>query len=93
MEPENRFGKIEPRIEWGYCPGSSCDGAIEWHDDGPICTECGHVWDYNGEDLGTWEDTMGEPWDESSTKAKFDRGRAEAKAWWADLRAKAGVTA
>lgn len=84
MKLETPYRDIEPKIDWGYCP--ECEAvSIEWHDEGPICPACGHLWDANGKDIGSWDENMGEPWEESRTKANFERKETEQREWVSSL--------
>ena len=79
------YGNIEPQTDWGSCP--ACDAvSLEWYEEGPICPTCGHLWDHDGGDIGSWEENMGTPWEASSAKDAFERKEAQRREWWATFR-------
>jgi hypothetical protein len=91
MKIETPYGNVEPQTVWGSCPGLTCEGELTWHEEGPICPECGHLWDHNGGDIGSWDENMGEPWEGSTTYQNFRNQEDESRAWWDAIRAKAGT--
>lgn len=78
------YGNIEPEIDWGYCP--KCDATnLEWFEEGPICPTCGHLWDQDGMDLGTWEESMGTDWRTSRTRQQFIKREETQREWLRSL--------
>lgn len=90
MKIEEAYEDIAPEIDWGYCPGPGCDGTIEWFEEGPICPDCGHLWDHEGHDIGCWEENMGEPWADSRASRNFKRRAEERQEWIQTITAKLG---
>lgn len=90
---ETPYENLTPETVWGSCPGPQCDGQVEWFEEGPICPECGHLWDSEGGDIGSWDENMGTPWAESKTRHHFQKRDANAKAFWAEIREAAGARA
>lgn len=91
MKIETHYEDITPVTDWGSCPGPDCDGDLQWHEEGPICPDCGHLWDHDGHDIGGWEENMGEPWTESTTYHQFRKAEANLRAWWDELHDKLGA--
>lgn len=93
MKIETPYEDITPEIDWGSCPGPECDGKLDWHEEGPICPQCGHLWDHKGADIGSWDENMGEPWTESRTYQQFRKAEADRRAWWDEIRTRGKVRA
>jgi hypothetical protein len=83
MRLETRYGDIEPQIDWGDCPKD--ETSIEWYEEGPICPSCGHMWDNNGGDIGSWVENMGAPWLESKAHQQFSEKSRKQSEWLKEL--------